>query len=120
MDFAVARRFHSEGNFGIDFVAAKRAYSVVKWHSCQRVVSQLRNTLRNGVSAMKRWISRLGKFAAISQLRNGCTWLQNGTRVPRGLFAAVKIFAEGARRLRNGFVAEIDFHSEEGDFCSGA
>ncbi|RVW76836.1 hypothetical protein CK203_043102 [Vitis vinifera] len=74
---------------------------------CQRVVSQLQNTLRNGVSAL-----RSGGYQGveisqtISQLRNGCTWLRNGTRVPKGLFAAAKIFAEGARRLRNGFAVE--------------
>ena len=29
-------------------------------------------------------------FATISQLRNECTGLQNGTRVPKGGFAAAK------------------------------
>ncbi|KAL6325941.1 hypothetical protein AAG906_038432 [Vitis piasezkii] len=86
---------------------------------CQRVVSQLQNTLRNGVSAAKRWISRRGKFAAISQLRNGCTWLRNGTRVPRGLFATAKIFAEGARRLK-WFRSGNRFSQRGGDFRSGS
>nr|CAN63922.1 hypothetical protein VITISV_009045 [Vitis vinifera] len=76
---------------------------------CQRVVSQLRNTLPNGVSAAKWRISRRGGFAAISQLRNGCTGLRNGTRVPRDLFAAAKIFAEGAWRLQNHFAARGRF-----------
>ena len=37
---------------------------------CQRVVSHLRNTLPNSISAAKWRISRRGGFAAISQLRN--------------------------------------------------
>ena len=78
---------------------------------CQMVVSQLRNTLPNGASVAKRWISRRGKFAAISQLRNGYTGLWNGTRVPKDLFAAAKIFAEGVRRLQNHFAARSDFRS---------
>ncbi|RVW63967.1 hypothetical protein CK203_049361 [Vitis vinifera] len=36
----VARRFRSEGNFGIDFAAylatVKRAYGATKWHSCAK------------------------------------------------------------------------------------
>ena len=76
-------------------------------------ISQVRNTLQNGVSAAKWRISRRGKFAAISQLRNGGTRLRNGTRVPR------RVFAAGARRLRNGFATEINFRSEKRDFRSG-
>ena len=38
----------------------------------------------------------------------------------KGLFTAAKIFAEGARRLRNGFATKIDFCSEERDFRSGS
>nr|CAN77218.1 hypothetical protein VITISV_036422 [Vitis vinifera] len=78
---------------------------------CQRVVSQLRNTLQNGVSTAKRRISRRGGSAAISQLRNGCTWLRNGTRVPWGLFTAAKIFAEEDGRLQNHFTAGSHFRS---------
>ena len=78
---------------------------------CQRVVSQLQNTLQNGASAAKRRISRHGKLATILQLRNGCTWLRNGTRVPWGLFATAKIFAEEDGRLRNHFIARGDFRS---------
>ena len=104
MDFATARHFRSEGNFGMDFAAhfaiAKWEYDVAKWHSCAKgwfhscetpfeMVPRLRNGGSPGVE----------KIIAISQLRNGGTWLQNGTRVPRSLFAAAKIFAEGARRL---------------------
>nr|CAN65754.1 hypothetical protein VITISV_008396 [Vitis vinifera] len=76
---------------------------------CQGVVSQLRNTLRKGVSAAKLRISRRGGFATISQLRNGCTRLRNGTCVPKGHFVAAKIFAEGARRLQNHFTVGDDF-----------
>ena len=104
MDFAVAKGFRSEGNFGIDFAAAKWAYGAVKWHSCA-----------------KGWFrSRETPFEMVPRLRNGGTWLRNGTRVPRSLFAATKIFVEGARRLRNGFTAEIGFRSEERDFRSGS
>ena len=96
--------------------ATFRSYEMSVWGFemalvCQRVVSQLRNTLPNGSSAAKWRISRRGGSAAISQLRNGCTWLRNGTRVPRDLFAAAKIFAEGARRLRNHFTVGSDFRS---------
>ena len=38
---------------------------------------------------------RFGDFTAVSQLRNEVTMLRNGTRVLKGGFAAVKIFAEG-------------------------
>ncbi|WKA10557.1 hypothetical protein VitviT2T_028122 [Vitis vinifera] len=73
---------------------------------CQRVVSQLRNTLSNGFSAAKWRISRRGDFAAISQLRNRCTGLRNGTCVPRGLFAAAKNFRKegwaAAKPFRSG------------------
>nr|CAN65129.1 hypothetical protein VITISV_034758 [Vitis vinifera] len=69
------------------------------------MASQLRNTLRNGVLAVKWGISRCGSFATISQLRNG-------TRVPKGHFAAAKIFADDARRLRNHFAAGNDFRNE--------
>ena len=48
-------------------------------------------------------------FATILQLRNGCTVLQNGTRVLRGGFAAAKIFAKGDRTLGKHFAAGGDF-----------
>ena len=51
------------------------------------------------------------KALRISQLRNEGRRLQNGTRVPRGGFAAMKIFAEGAMRLQNHFAAKRLFRS---------
>ena len=65
------------------------------------MVSRLRNGGSLGVE----------KIAAISQLRNGGTWLRNRTRVPWGLFAAAKIFAEKDGQLRNHFAAGGDFRS---------
>ena len=117
----MAKRFHNEGNFDIDFAAhfavAKRAYSAAKWHSCAKgwfrsceTPFEMAHRLRNGGSPS----------VEISQLRNGCTWLRNGTCVPRGFFAAAKIFAKGARRLQNGFTVEIGFRNEERDFRSGS
>ena len=47
----------------------------------------------------------------ISQLRNEGGGLRNGTRVPRGGFAAAKIFAEGVMRLQNHFAAKGLFRS---------
>ena len=51
---------------------------------------------------------------------NGCTGLRNGTRVPKGHFAAAKIFVEGDRRLRNDFAAGDDFRSGGGDVRNDA
>ena len=48
----------------------------------------------------------------ISQLRNEGGGLRNGTRVPRGGFAAAKIFAEGAIGLRNHFAAKWHFRND--------
>ena len=79
---------------------------------CQRVVSQLRNSLRNGALAAKSGSFYALDFAAISQLRNGVTVLRNGIRVPRGGFAAMKIFAEGGMGLRNHFAAQWSFRSD--------
>ena len=79
---------------------------------CQRVVSQLRNTMRNGALAAKLGVFTLWDFAAILQLRNEVTVLRSGTRVPRASFAAVKIFAEKGMRLRNDFAAKWRFRSE--------
>ena len=53
----------------------------------------------------------------ISQLRNGVTLLRNGTRVPRGGFAAAKIFAEGGVGLRNLFRSEGPFSQPNLDFA---
>nr|CAN63071.1 hypothetical protein VITISV_002282 [Vitis vinifera] len=87
-------RYRSDRNVSNGGVAATCQLMV-----CSLKDFKLRNTLRNGSSAAKWWISKHGKFTAISQLRNGCTWLRNGTRVPRDLFAAAKIFAENDGRL---------------------
>ena len=54
----------------------------------------------------------LWDFAAVSQLRIEVTVLRNGTRVPRGGFAAAKIFVEGCVGLRNHFAVEGYFHSQ--------
>ena len=95
-----------------DFAATKWVYRALKWNSCAKgwfhsceTPFQMASQLRNG------GFSRYGGFAATSQLRNRCTGLRNGTHVPRDLFAAAKIFAEGAWRLRNHFAARIDFRS---------
>ncbi|RVW70542.1 hypothetical protein CK203_059245 [Vitis vinifera] len=98
-----------------------------------KVVSQSRNTLRNGALAAKLGIFTLWSFAAVSQLqntlRNGAlpakmgsscfggsqlfrsckmrvTVLRNGTRVPKSGFIAAKIFAERGLWLRTGFAAK--------------
>ena len=63
---------------------------------CQGVVSQLRNQLRNGAMATKLEFLRLWGFRRAFpswEMRGGV--LRNDTRVPRGCFAAAKIFAEG-------------------------
>ena len=80
---------------------------------CQGVVSQLRNHLRNGGSAGKMGIFRHGGFRkhfAVAKWE-GEGGLRNGTHVPKGCFAATKIFAEGGRRLRNHFAADGRFRS---------
>ena len=59
-----------------------------------------------GFSCEKWEFLRFGYFATISQLRNEGMRLRNGTHVPRGGFAAAKIFAEGGMGLRNHFTAK--------------
>ena len=94
-DFAAEGRFRSRGPisqqmdiFAAHFAVAKHP---AKWgFGCE-----------NGVF----------KALRISQLRNEGRRLQNGTRVPRGGFAAMKIFAEGAMRLQNHFAAKGLFRS---------
>ena len=119
MDSVATRRFCSERDFGKDFAAhfaaAKRAYGSTNWHSCAKggfrsceTPFEMVPRLQNGGSL------RVEKIAANSQLQNGGTWLRNGTHVP------MRVFAEGARRLRNGFAVEIGFRSEKRDFRSGS
>ncbi|RVW62975.1 hypothetical protein CK203_062387 [Vitis vinifera] len=73
---------------------------------CQRVVSQLRNTLRNGASAAKRWISKCGKnrshFAAAKRWYLAVKWhscakepLRSYENFRRGRKAAAKWFCSG-------------------------
>ena len=69
-----------------------------------------------GLWLRKLEISRFGDFAAILQLRNGVPVLRNGTRVPRGVFAAAKIFAEGGVGLRNLFRSGGPFSQPNLDF----
>ena len=82
------------------------------WNGLQKV---LRNVSNRGAAATfpswcVRWrILRCGDFATISQLRNEGMRLRNGTHVPRGGFAAAKIFAEGGMGLRNHFAEKWRF-----------
>ena len=69
---------------------------------CQRGVSQLRNTLRNGASTTKRWISKSGKnrsqFAAAKRWYLAAKWhscANEGFR--RGRKAVAKWFRSGDR-----------------------
>nr|CAN77540.1 hypothetical protein VITISV_008122 [Vitis vinifera] len=66
--------------FAAHFTATKWVYRCCEVAlMCQRVVLQLRNTLRNG-----------GVAAKSKNFRFGCAQLQNGTRVLKGGFTAVK------------------------------
>ncbi|WJZ82808.1 hypothetical protein VitviT2T_002533 [Vitis vinifera] len=93
--------------FAAHFAAAKWGWAAVKWHSCAKGVFRSCETpCEMGLWLRKLEISHFAGFAAISQLRNGVTVLRNGTRVPKGGFAAAKIFAEGCVGLRNHFAEE--------------
>ena len=90
---------------------------------CQRRVSQLRKFsqgvaigMRNHFAAedhfrSQRGISQ-GVSQAISQLGNGVGGLRNGTRVPKGCFAAAKFSQRGGMGLRNNFAEDGRFRSE--------
>ena len=80
---------------------------------CQKVVLQLRNTLPNGILTVKWRISRCGGFAAISQLRNECTGLPNGTRVPKSGFAASKYSSKWSFGCEIGIFHVLGFRSCE-------
>ena len=80
MDFAAARRFCSEGNFGMDFAAhfaiAKREYDAAKWHLCAKGWFRSCETPFEMVPRLRKGGSpSVEKIAAISQLRNDGTWL---------------------------------------------
>ena len=62
-----------------------------------KLVSQLRNTLRNGALAAKLGIFTLCSFAAVSQLRNG------GSCAGKWHSCAILGFAEESIELRNWF-----------------
>ena len=73
---------------------------------CQKVVSQPRNTLRNGALAAKLGIFTLWSFAVVSQLRNGGSCAAKWHSCAKIGFVAAKIFAERGLRLRTGFAAK--------------
>ena len=113
-EFRNERAFsQSKPLFAAHFAATKWSYCAAKWHSYAKGVFRSCET----PCEMRLWlrkleISRFRDFAAISQLRNGVTVLRNGTRVPRGGFAAAKIFAEGCVGLRNHFAKEGYFRNQ--------
>ena len=84
---------------------------VAKGHfrSTWRIWQGVAMGLRNHFAAKWDFRSRVPFSQPISQLRNGVTVLRNGTRVPRGGFAAAKIFAEGGMGLRNHFAEKWRF-----------
>ena len=68
---------------------------------CQKVVSQLRNTLRNGALAAKLEVFTLWDFGVVSQLRNEVHCAAKWHSCAKRGFAAAKIFVERGLRLRN-------------------
>ena len=92
------------------------------WNELWKVIEMCPTVAKMGVrlwlfhSWCARWrILKHGDFATISQLRNECTGLPNGTRVPKGRFTAAKHPSKWrlcckmedfkAWRLRNHFAA---------------
>ena len=73
---------------------------------CQKVVSQLRNTLRDGALAAKLGIFTLCSFAAVSQLRNG------GSCAAKWHSCAKLGFAEESIELRNDFAKDDHFRKD--------
>ena len=77
-----------------------------------KLVSQLRNTLRNGALAAKLGIFTLCSFTAISQLRNGGSCAAKWHLCAKIGFAAAKIFAEETIKLRNDFAKDGRFRRD--------
>ena len=83
---------------------------------CQRVVSQLRNPLRNGSLAMKIGVLKFWGFRSpfrSCEMKGG---LRNGTRVPMGGFVATKIFAERGHGAEKSFCSQGAFSQPRPDF----
>ena len=79
---------------------------------CQKLVSQLQNTLRNGALTAKMGIFTLCSFAANSQLRNGGSCSAKWHSCAKLGFAAAKIFAEESNELRNDFAKDSRFRRD--------
>ena len=77
-----------------------------------KLVSQLRNTLRNGALAAKLGIFMLCSFAAVSQLRNGGSCAAKRYSCAILGFVAVKIFAKESIELRNDFAKDGRFRRD--------
>ena len=115
VNFAAMRGFHSGRAFWQPISQLQNEVGGLRNGTrVQGVVSQLRNHLRNGSVATKMGVFRRGGFRKAfrsCEMRGG---LRNGTRVPKGCFAAAKIFAEvggGGMGMRNHFAAKARFRS---------
>ena len=75
-------------------------------------VSQLRNTLRNGILDAKSGIFTLYSFAVVSQLRIGGSYAAKWHSCAKIGFAAAKIFAEETNELRNDFAKDGRFRRD--------
>nr|CAN64809.1 hypothetical protein VITISV_042591 [Vitis vinifera] len=71
-----------------------------------KVVSPLRNTLRNRALAAKLGFFTFWSFATVSHLRNGGSCAAKWHSCAKSGFVAAKIFAEKSIELRNGFAAK--------------
>ena len=71
-----------------------------------KVVSQLRNPLRNGAFPAKIGSFTLWCFAVVSQLRNRSSCAAKWHSCAKIGFAAAKIFAERTIGLRTGFATK--------------
>ena len=76
------------------------------------LVSQLRNTLRNGALTAKTGIFTFYSFAANSQLQNGGSCFAKCHSCAKLGFAAAKIFAEESNELRNDFAKDGRFRRD--------
>ena len=74
-----------------------------------KLLSQLRNTLRNGTLVAKSGIFTLYRFAAVSQLRNGGSCAAKWHLCAKLAFAAAKILVENPKVLRNGLATKCSF-----------